>query len=106
MTRYAVRRLGALLILLLVLSALLFGLRHFGGGDPVRGIVGATASQATIAATRHRLGLDQSLTVQYVHYLGGLLHGDLGDSYRTRRPVSTDIRTFLPATVELVAAPF
>jgi peptide/nickel transport system permease protein len=106
MTRYAVRRLGALLILLLVLSALLFGLRHFGGGDPVRGIVGANASQATIAATRHRLGLDQSLTVQYVHYLGGLLHGDLGDSYRTRRPVSTDIRTFLPATVELVAAAF
>jgi len=106
MTVYLLKRLGALVLLLLVLSGLLFALRHFGGGDPVRAIVGANASPESVAATRHRLGLDEPLTVQYWHYVTGLLHGDLGDSYRTRRPVSTDILDFLPATVELVFAAF
>jgi peptide/nickel transport system permease protein len=103
---YVLRRLGALVVLLVVLSALLFVLRHFSGGDPVRALVGANASQAAVEAQRARLGLDQPLTVQYWHYLGGLLSGDLGTSYRTRRPVSTDIAAYLPQTLELVAAAF
>jgi peptide/nickel transport system permease protein len=103
---YALRRLAALVVLLVVLSGLLFVLRHFSGGDPVRAIVGPNASQASVTATRHRLGLDEPLTVQYGHYLLGLLHGDLGTSYRTRRPVSSDIAAFGPATLELVAAAF
>lgn len=106
MTTYLLKRLGALVLLLIALSALLFTLRHFGGGDPVRAIVGANASPESVAAARTRLGLDQPLTVQYWHYVTGLLHGDLGNSYRTRRPVGTDLLDFLPATVELVAAAF
>lgn len=42
--------------------------------------------------------------MQFSHYLTGLLHGDLGTSYRTRRPVSTDLGSFVPATAELAAA--
>ena len=106
MLGYALRRLGALVVLLLVLSAVLFVLRHYGGGDPVRAIVGPNASRAAVAAERARLGLDQPLPLQYWHYVTGLVRGDLGTSYRTRRPVGTDIAAFLPATVELVAAAF
>ena len=106
MLGYVLRRLGALVVLLLVLSALLFVLRHYGGGDPVRAIVGPNASRAAVAAERARLGLDQPLVAQYWHYVTGLVRGDLGTSYRTRRPVGTDIAAFLPATAELVAAAF
>src|SRR5439155_16344165 len=46
-------------------------------------------------------GLDQPLPVQYLHYLGGLVRGDLGTSFMTRRPVATDLLAYLPATLEL-----
>src|SRR5207247_4232453 len=46
-------------------------------------------------------GLDQSLVQQYVHYMGDLLHGNLGVSFMTRRPVAQDLRTYFPATIEL-----
>jgi peptide/nickel transport system permease protein len=64
-------------------------------------MLGPGASQELVAQTRRELGLDDPISVQYVHYVGHLLHGDLGTSYRTRRPVGTDLATFLPATLEL-----
>lgn len=106
MTTYVLRRLGALAALLVALSGLLFVLRRFSSGDPVRALVGANASQDAVARARADLGLDQPLTVQYGHYLAGLVRGDLGTSYRTRRPVGEDIATFGPPTLELVAAAF
>ncbi len=106
MVTYAVKRLGALVLLLVVLSGLLFFLRTFGSADPVRAMVGPNASRAAVAAARERLGLDEPLLTQYVHYLGGLATGDLGTSYRTRRPVLQDVASFLPPTAELVAVAF
>jgi peptide/nickel transport system permease protein len=95
------KRLAAAVVIALVLTAVLFALQHASTSDPVRAMLGPNASQAVVAAKRAQLGLDDPITVQYWHYLTGLVHGDLGTSYRTRRPVSTDIRDFLPATVEL-----
>jgi peptide/nickel transport system permease protein len=95
------KRLAAAVVIVLVLTAVLFLLQHASTADPVRAMLGPNASQAVVAAKRAQLGLNDPITTQYFHYLTGLLHGDLGTSYRTRRPVSTDIGDFLPATVEL-----
>jgi peptide/nickel transport system permease protein len=95
------KRLAAVVVIVLALTAVLFLLQHLSPADPVRTMLGANASQEVVAQTRRDLGLDDPITVQYLHYVGGLLHGDLGDSYRTRRPVGTDLAAFLPATLEL-----
>jgi peptide/nickel transport system permease protein len=95
------KRLGAVVVILLALTAILFVLQKASPADPVHTMLGPGASQQAIAAERHVLHLDEPIVTQYAHYVGGLLHGDLGTSYRTRRPVSTDIGTFLPATLEL-----
>jgi peptide/nickel transport system permease protein len=95
------KRLVAAVVILVVLAAALFGLQHISKSDPVHTMLGPGASPATVAAERHRLGLDRPVATQFWHYLTGLVHGDLGTSYRTRSPVATDLRTFLPATLEL-----
>jgi peptide/nickel transport system permease protein len=69
--------------------------------DPVKAQLGANASGEAVAARRHALGLDQPLLNQFWHYLTGAVQGDLGSSYRTRHPVSSDLSDFFPATLEL-----
>jgi peptide/nickel transport system permease protein len=95
------KRLVAVVVILLALTAVLFLLQHISPADPVKTMLGPGASQELVAETRRQLGLDDPISVQYVHYVGHLLHGDLGTSYRTRRPVGTDLATFFPATLEL-----
>ncbi len=97
------KRLAAVVVILLALTAVLFGLRQLSSADPVRTMLGANASQELVAQKRAELGLDDPLAAQYFRYVGDLVQGDLGDSYRTRRAVSEDISTFLPATLELAA---
>ena len=73
-------------------------------GDPARLMAGEHASRETVQHMRHVLGLDRPLPVQFAVYLDKLVHGDLGVSIRTERPVSEDIRRFFPATIELSLA--
>jgi peptide/nickel transport system permease protein len=101
MLQLIVKRLGAVVVILLVLTAVLFGLQKASPADPIHTMLGPGASQTAIKAERHALHLDEPVPAQYIRYVEGLAHGDLGTSYRTRRPVSTDIGTFLPATLEL-----
>ena len=72
--------------------------------DPVLAIVGDRAPQDVVARTRVELGLDQPLPVQFVRYVGQLLHGELGRSVMTSNRVTTDIARFFPATIELATA--
>lgn len=95
------KRVGAMVAVLLVLAAVIFTLQHLTPTDPVHAMLGANAQPAQIAAERHKLGYDRPLPQQYVHFVGGLLHGDLQMSLRTRRPVTTDLAAYLPATLEL-----
>ena len=88
---------------LLFLAAVVFVLQHNTPVDPVHSFLGANASEAAVKAERHKLGYDRPLLVQYVSYVTGMLRGNLGMSLRTRRPVSTDLRDYLPATLELAA---
>jgi peptide/nickel transport system permease protein len=102
--RFIAMRLAALVVLLLVLSLVLFTLQQISGTDPVAAMLGSNASHSQIEAVRHQLGYDQPAVEQYLRYLDGLLHGNLGTSFRTHHPVSSDIGTFLPPTIELVLA--
>lgn len=101
MIGFAGKRLGSMVVILLVLAGVVFLLQQVTPTDPVHVKLGANASKAQIAAETHRLGYDKPLPEQYVNYVGDLLHGDLQESLRTRRPVTTDLGAFVPATVEL-----
>ncbi|HLU55617.1 MAG TPA: ABC transporter permease [Pseudonocardia sp.] len=104
--RFLAGRLAALVALVGVLTIVLFALQEISGADPVAATLGPNASPEAVAAERARLGLDAPAFERYLHYVGGLLIGDMGTSFRTRRPVSNDIATYLPATVELVSLAF
>jgi ABC-type dipeptide/oligopeptide/nickel transport system permease component len=99
--RLLLRRLLFMVFVLWGVSLFTFFLARVAPGDPARLIAGPHANAAAIANVRAIYGLDQPLPIQYVSYLGGLLRGDLGTSFITRRPVATDLLAFLPATLEL-----
>ncbi|HZB32356.1 MAG TPA: ABC transporter permease [Streptosporangiaceae bacterium] len=98
---FILRRAGAAIIVLFLGSALVFfGIRALPG-DPATVLAGQEASQEAIEAIRHDYGLDRSLPVQYVDYLGRTLQGDLGRSTQDKLPVADIIIERLPITIEL-----
>jgi peptide/nickel transport system permease protein len=100
-THLLARRLLFMVFVLWGVSVITFFLARVAPGDPARLIAGPHANAEAIANVRAIYGLDKPLPVQYVQYLGGLLHGDLGTSFVTRRPVAEDLLAFFPATLEL-----
>ncbi|SFN62595.1 peptide/nickel transport system permease protein [Actinomadura madurae] len=104
--RFGVRRLRRLLVSLWVLVTASFAMIHLIPGDPVRGALGPTAPAELVEARRHALGLDDPLIVQYLHYLKGLLTGDLGTSLASQLPVSDVVAQRLPATLALAVLAF
>ncbi len=101
MSRYIIQRLIAAVPTLLGVGTIVFLMVHMLPGDPARVIAGLTASDADVARIRHLLGLDQPLWVQYLTFLGRLVHLDLGVSARTSQPVLDEVMSRLPYTVEL-----
>jgi peptide/nickel transport system permease protein len=95
-----VRLLDAVAVLLGA-TLMAFSLIHLTPGDPVRVMLGERANQQAITRLRHELGLDQSLPVQYMRFLGRAIQGDLGRSLRTHRLVTEDLGTCFTATAEL-----
>jgi peptide/nickel transport system permease protein len=104
MAAFALKRTGAAVIVLLLLVLTVFALQRTSKADPVRAKLGAGASAEAIAREHERLGWDDPLPVQFVHYVGGVVTGDFGESVRTSRPVYDDLRAFLPASIELIVA--
>jgi peptide/nickel transport system permease protein len=96
------RRLLSAVLVLLFLTAVLFFLNQHQPGDPVAASLGHGATPAQIAQARHRLGYDRPLVVQYWRFTAHAVQGNLGVSLRTKRPVWTDVRQTLPASVELI----
>lgn len=70
-------------------------------GDPARVLAGAEADEAGLEEIRQQYGLNESLTTQYVRWIGHAVRGDLGVSIRTRQPVAATVATKLPVTMEL-----
>lgn len=80
---------------------------HLVPGDPARLYLGETATNERVVQALHRQwGLDRPLPVQYAYYLRNVGRGDLGFSIHSGRPVTEDLRHFLPATIELSVASF
>lgn len=106
MLRYWVRRLGLLSLVILGVTTLTFLVSHVIPADPARYAAGLNARPEQVEAVRHQLGLDRPLWEQYLVYLRQLVHGDLGKSILTSRPVAQELRNFFPATAELVLVAF
>jgi peptide/nickel transport system permease protein len=100
-TGYVLRRLALMAPVALLVTIIVFTLIHLTPGDPARAFLGEEATPEAVAAVRHQLGLDQPLPVQYLVYLGNLLHGNLGTSIKSHEPVAQAIFERFPATIEL-----
>ena len=98
---YVLRRVVAVVPVMLVVATVAFVLIHLAPGDPASVIAGPYASADDVAKLRHQLGLDESLPVQLVRWYGRLLRGDLGDSIFLRRPVTEAIADRLEPTLLL-----
>ena len=99
--RYLGSRLLLAPVMLWLIASLVFLLLRVAPGDPVDALLGSRASEAARIQLRHQLGLDQPLPLQYLHFLGDLLHGNLGTSLVNARPVGAIVRESLPASLEL-----
>jgi ABC-type dipeptide/oligopeptide/nickel transport system permease component len=97
-------RLLALVPVLFGITLLVFLLNALGLGDPARAAMGQRADPAALERLRQEYALDRPLPAQYAAWMGRLLHGDLGTSWREERPVVDVLAERLPATVRLAMA--
>lgn len=88
MFSYVLKRLASLVATLLVASLVVFVVIEVVPGDPASYMLGMNAQPDTVLALRKELGLDQSKPARYVSWVTGMLHGDFGQSYTYRTPVS------------------
>jgi peptide/nickel transport system permease protein len=103
---YIGRRLMLAVVVMVIVSVGTFGMAHAVPGNPVDVLVGErqAGNPEIRAAVEKRWGFDKPLPVQFIYYVRNLLKGDLGNSVTSRRPVMTDLRQYVPATMELSIA--
>ena len=101
MSGYVARRVGQLVPVLLIVSALVFFVFRIIPGDMAVMRLGQNADPESITAMRKLLGLDRPLYVQYVEWLGNAARGDLGTSYINEQSVTSLVLQTFPATLEL-----
>lgn len=107
MKHYIIKRLIYLLLVMLGVSILTFSLSQLTPGDPAELILrdsGVEPTREAIMAMRQQLGLDRPVLIQYWGWLGGVVRGDFGKSFRTGLPVYEEIVYRFPATIELTLA--
>lgn len=104
MRRYLLSRLVQLVPVVFGVVTIVFLLLHLIPGDPVEIMLGESAVAAQKEELRRELKLDRPIAAQYVEFLGGLVTGDLGISFRSREPVLREILSRFPATMLLAAA--
>jgi peptide/nickel transport system permease protein len=97
------RRLAQVVPTLFFVSVMIFLLQHLLPGDPALAIAGEERDPAVLAQIRVQYRLDQPLRTQYVAWVSGVLHGDLGESIRLKESVRDLIAAKLPVTVQLAA---
>ncbi len=100
--QYAIKRLLQIIPLLFLVSLVVFVLLSFAPGDPALLILGSQATEEKIIEVRESLGLNDPLYIRYFNFLKNLfLHGDLGRSFQSRRPVVQEIARTLPVSIRL-----
>ena len=102
------RRLAGAVVVWLLVSILSFSLGTLAPGDPAQVMLlrrtGDPPSEIEVQRLRHQLGLDRPFVERYVRWLSAATHGDLGESYRSGRPVLGELRARFPATLALAVA--
>lgn len=95
------KRLAQVIPTLLLVSILVFGLQQLMPGDPALVLAGEERDPAVLAQIRTELWLDRPIPIQYFHWIGGVVRGDLGFSWRIRQPVLQLVAEKLPVTLQL-----
>ncbi|MFI0814186.1 ABC transporter permease [Streptomyces sp. NPDC021098] len=101
MIRFLIKRTAQAAVVLLLVSVIVFVLLHQLPGGPARAILGPQTTPQAVEHFNHQQGYDRSLPLQYVHYLGRLLTGDLGESYKLNQTVTALLADRLPKTLVL-----
>lgn len=101
MAKYIAKRLLMMIPVLLGISFVVFSLLELSPGDPAQVILGQRATPESIAALREEMGLNEPFLTRYVTYIGNVLTGDFGNSYRTKLPVMNEIMVRMPTTLIL-----
>jgi len=102
---YAVRRLGAAALTIVVVVTITFILAHLAPGQPMLAEAERMhADPVMVSRVRAEFGLDRPLAEQYARYIGNALHGNLGESFTMRRPVAEVLMERLPRTALLAGA--
>ncbi len=104
MKTYIAKRLALMALVVFGIITITFIVARVIPADPIGSILGPQAPQELVEKLRHEWGLDKPLWKQYLCYMWGVLHGDLGKSIKTNRPVIEDLKQFFPATIELATA--
>ena len=101
MIKFIIKRLIALIPVVLGVSLLVFFILDLAPGDPAKAALGEQASPEDIEAFREEMGLNDPFFVRYADYMIGLAQGDLGTSYKTRDAVGKEVWARLPNTARL-----
>ncbi|WP_077614220.1 nickel ABC transporter permease [Caenibacillus caldisaponilyticus] len=101
MVRYLARRFLLMIVILFIVSVIIFSLVNVLPGDPARLMLGQEATPEALAALRKEMGLNDPLYIQYLHWVGNILHGDFGYSLRDHSPVLKTLLQKIPVTLEL-----
>ncbi|MFC2646459.1 ABC transporter permease [Atopobium sp. oral taxon 416] len=101
MRSYLIKRILQALGVILCISAITFFVLNIVPGDPVRIMMGEMADENVVEQVRHSMGLDRPVGVQYLTWIGNMLHGDFGTSYAQRRPVIVLLSSAVGVTATL-----
>ncbi|WP_026617581.1 ABC transporter permease [Ensifer aridi] len=104
MQSYIIKRLLSAVVVMWAVATIVFFAMRVVPADPAEVVLGDYASQELITSFRHKMGLDLPIWQQYVNFLTGLLHGDLGRSMVTNQPVAEQIFSLFPYTLSLALA--
>lgn len=104
MHKYIIKRIFMMIPVIIGVSLLVFLVLKLTPGDPARIVAGSEADEAAVEQIREELGLNKPVLQQYVDYMIGLLHGDMGTSYTNGKPVFDEIMARMPTTFALAFA--
>jgi len=101
---YIIRRILIAIPTLFIVVTIAFVMIRVAPGDPAEARLGDYATKEAVEALQEEMGLNIPVWIQYVHFLGGLLHGDFGRSILNGKPISGDLKTAIPYSLELTFA--
>lgn len=101
MLKYTLKRIGAMIPVTLIISVVVFLIIYLTPGDPASSMLGMEASADQIERVNESLGLNEPLPQRYLEWMGGVLTGDLGDSYFMHQPVTQAIAEHFGPTLSL-----